>query len=85
MVADLEYGPVADGLFVVTVTDGYGLADSFQFVFCEEPNPGPMGTVWVLSVMEASELLSASTVDILRGRQTIARERSSGWFPEHND
>lgn len=37
-----------DELFVVTVTDGWGLADGFHFVFCEESAPEPHGTICVL-------------------------------------
>jgi hypothetical protein len=85
MVADLEYEPVADDLFVVTTTDGFGLADAFRVVFCEEPNPEPEGTVWVLSVMTSDEPLSAATFEILRARRTVARERSNSWFPGRSD
>lgn len=80
-VADLDCFPLqSSGLFVVTVTDGFGLADGFQIVFCEEPEPEPGGTVYVLSVMRTDEPFSAVTLEILRGREIVAQERSRGWF-----
>lgn len=66
-------------LFVVTVTDGWGLADGFHVVFCEESAPEPYGTICVLSVMRTDEPLSKAAIEILRGRAVIARERLKGW------
>ena len=76
LVADLECLQIpGEELFVLTVTDGFGLADGFLVVFCEESNPEPKGTVCVLSVMRADEPFSSATLEVLRGRGIVARER----------
>lgn len=66
-------------LFVVTVTDGFGLADGFNVVFCEVPIPEPDGTLCVLSVMRIDERFSDAAIEILRCREVVARERLTGW------
>ena len=66
-------------LFAVTVTDGFGLADGLHVVFCEESAPEPCGTICVLSVMRMDEPFSVAALEILRGREVIARERLRGW------
>jgi hypothetical protein len=77
-VADLDCYRIPDeSLFVLELADGYGLADGFRVVFCEVPNPEPDGTICVLAVMRADESLTATTLEILRGRERIARERLS--------
>lgn len=67
-------------LFVVTVSDGFGLADGFHVVFCEEPIPEPFGTLCVLSVMRTDEPFSDATIEILRSREVVARERLRSWI-----
>lgn len=77
-VADLDCIRVTgETLFVLQLADGYGLADGFRIVFCEVPNPEPDGTIYVLAVMRADEPLTATTLEILRGRERIARQRLS--------
>jgi hypothetical protein len=79
-VADLDCFQIPnEELFVVTVTDGFGLADGFHVVFCEEPIPEPGGTICVLSVMCVDEPFSGATLEILWGREVVARERLRGW------
>ena len=79
-VADLDCFQIPnEELFVVTVTDGFGLADGFHVVFCEEPIPEPGGTICVLSVMRADEALAGTALEILRCREVIARQRLRGW------
>ncbi len=65
-------------LFVLELTDGFGLADGFRIVFCEVPNPEPDGTICVLAVIRSDEPLAATTLEILRGRERIARQRLVG-------
>ena len=65
-------------LFVLDLSDGFGMADGFRVVFCEGPNPEPDGTICVLAVMRSDESLTATTTEILRGRERIARERLVG-------
>lgn len=78
MVADLGCRRIAgETLYALDLADGYGLADGFQIIFCEVPNSGPDGTICVLAVMRADERLTATTLEILRGRERIARERLS--------
>ena len=82
IVADLECFQIPnEELFVVQVTDGFGMAEGFQVVFCEVSMPEPLGTICVLSVMRVGEPFSDATLNILRGREIIARERLNGWFP----
>jgi len=57
------------------VTDGFGLADGFRVIFCEEPQGEPEGKICVLSVMRADEAFSPATLEILRAREVVARER----------
>jgi hypothetical protein len=64
-------------LFALELADAYGLADGFRIVFCEAPNPEPDGTIVELAVIRADEPLTAPTVEILQGRERIARERLS--------
>lgn len=79
-VADLDCMQIPnEELFVVTVTDGFGLADGFHVVFCEEPIPEPDGTLCVLSVMRIEEPFSDAAIEILRSREVVARERLRGW------
>lgn len=65
-------------LFVLDLSDGFGMADGFRIVFCEGPNPEPDGTICVLAVMRSDESLTATTTEILRGGERIARERLVG-------
>lgn len=76
LVADLECFQIPDeNLVVLELSDGYCLADGFRIVFCEVPAPEPEGTICILSVMRNDGPFSAMMLEILRGRQTIARER----------
>lgn len=85
-VADLDCIQVPnEELFVVTVTDGFGLAKGFRVVFCEESIPEPDGTVCVLSVMRTDEPFSAAAIEILRCREVVARERLRGWIARRDD
>jgi hypothetical protein len=78
-VADLDCFQIpGERLFAVTLSDGFGLADGFQVVFCEEPMPEPEGTICVLSVMRVDEAFTTAALEILRGREVVARERLSG-------
>jgi hypothetical protein len=75
-VADLDCRPIPnESWFEALVTDGFGLADGFRIIFCEEPEREPDGKICVLSVMRTDEALSAATVEILRAREAIVRER----------
>lgn len=77
--ADLERFPIADEtLFLLELADGFGLADGFRIVFCEGTNPEPDGTICVLAVLRSDEPLTPTTLEILRGRERIARERLVG-------
>lgn len=79
-VADLDCFQIPDQeLFAVTVTDGFGLADGFHVVFCDESIPEPGGTICVLSVMQADELFSGATLETLCAREVVARERLRTW------
>jgi len=79
-VADLECFRVSgEALFVLELAEGFGLADGFRVVFCEGPNPEPDGTICVLAVFRSDEPFTATTIEILRGREQIARERLVGW------
>ena len=79
-VADLDCMRIPnEELFVVTVTDGFGLADGFHIVFFEEPIPEPDGTLCVLSVMRVDEPFSDAALEILRCREVVARGRLRGW------
>lgn len=81
LVADLGCFQIPnEELFVLTVSDGFGLADGFQVVFCEESIPEPKGTICILSVMREDEPFSAAALEILRGREIVARERLRSWF-----
>lgn len=85
-VADLDCIQVPnEELFVVTLTDGFGLAEGFRIVFCEESIMEPYGTVCVLSVMRIDEPFSAAAIEILRGREVVARERLRGWIARQDD
>jgi hypothetical protein len=78
-VADLDYFQVPnEGFFVLVVADGFGLADGFRIIFCEDPIPEPDGTICLLSVMRLDEPLTAAMIEILRGRELVARERLRG-------
>ena len=75
-IADLECVQIPDSaLFVAKISDGFGLAEGFNVVFCEEPAPLLGGTLCVLCVMQADEPFSAAMLEILRGREAVARER----------
>jgi hypothetical protein len=75
-VADLNCFRIpGETLFVLGLEDGFGLADGFQIIFCEVPNPEPDGTICILAVIRADDPLTATTLEILRGRERIARER----------
>lgn len=79
-VADLECVRIPrSALFAAKITDGFGLAEGSEAVFCEEPFPLPGGTLCVLCVMQADETLSAAMLEILRGREAVARERLRNW------
>ena len=65
-------------LFVLELADGFGLAGGFRIVFCEGPNPDPAGTICVLAVLRSDEPLTDTIIEILRGRERIARERLVG-------
>ena len=78
-VADLECRPIPnERMFEALVTDGFGLADGFRIIFCEEPDGEPDGKICVLSVMRADEAFSPATLEILRAREVVARERLNG-------
>jgi len=77
VVADLDFQELQGDFYVATVAEGYGFAEGFRIVFCEEANPEPDGTVWVLSVIRTDECFSAATIEIFRARRAIARERSA--------
>src|SRR5262245_47795824 len=73
LVADLSCIQIPnEELFVLSVTDGFGLANGFQIVFCEEPIPEPNGTICILSVMREDEPFSVATLEVLRGREIVA-------------
>jgi len=75
-VADLNCFRIPDEtLFVLELEDGFGLANGFRIIFCEVPNPEPDGTICVLAVIRADDPLTTTTLEILRGRGRIARER----------
>jgi hypothetical protein len=77
-VADLDCSRIPDEtLFVLELADGFGLADGFRIIFCEVPNPEPDGTICVLAVIRANDPLTATSLEIVRGRERIARERLS--------
>ena len=79
-IADLECVQIPDSaLFAAKITDGFGLAEGFNLVFCEEPFPLFGGTLCVLCVMQADEPFSAAMLEILRGREAVARERLRNW------
>lgn len=79
-VADLECVQIPDsGLFVAKLADGFGLAEGFNLVFREESNLHFGGTLCVLCVMKTDEPISAAMLDILRGREVVARERLRRW------
>lgn len=79
-VADLDCMRIPnEELFVVTVTDGFGLADGFHVVFCEESIPERDGALRVLSVMRVDEPFSDAAIEILRCREVVARERLRSW------
>jgi hypothetical protein len=65
-------------MFEALVSDGFGLADGFRIIFCEEPDREPDGKICVLSVMRADEAFSPATLEILRAREVVARERLTG-------
>jgi hypothetical protein len=76
VVGDLEFFQIQnEELFVVRVTDGFGLAEGFHVVFCELPFPEPDGTLCLLSVMRNDEPFTPATLDVLSGRAVIASER----------
>jgi hypothetical protein len=78
-VTDLKCSQIpGERLFALELEDGFGLADGFRIVFCEVPNPKPEGTICVLAVLRSNEALTAATLEILRGREQIARERLAG-------
>jgi hypothetical protein len=78
-VADLDCFQIPnESLFVVELADGFGLAEGFRIVFCETSTPEPDGTICVLSILRADEPLTAAALQVLRGRERIARERLVG-------
>jgi hypothetical protein len=81
-VGDVDCFQIAnESLFVISSTDDFGLAgNGFRVVFCEMPSPEPIGTICVLSVLRADEPFTSVTLDILRGREIVARERLEGWI-----
>jgi hypothetical protein len=77
-VADLLCSRIPnETLFIVDLEEGYGLAGGYRIVFCDVPNPESSGTICVLAVLRADEPLTATSLEILRGRQRIANERLS--------
>ena len=79
LVGDLNCFRIPDEtLFVLDLTDGFGLADGFRIVFCEGPNPEPDGTICVLAVIRSDESFTVTITEFLRGRERIARERLVG-------
>jgi len=75
-VADIECRPIPnESMFEALVSDGFGLADGFRIIFCEEPDREPGGKICVLSVMRVDEVFSPATLEILRAREVVARER----------
>lgn len=62
-------------MFALELEDGFGLADGFRVIFCEAPNPEGDGTICIVAVLRADEPLTRTTLQILRGRERIARER----------
>jgi hypothetical protein len=78
-VLDLECFEIGDeGLNAVRITDGFGLSEGFNAVFCEIANSASsLTTLCVLSIMRTDEPFSAAAIEILRGRATIAGERLS--------
>ena len=78
-VADLDCRPIPnERMFEALVTDGFGLAGGFRIIFCEEPDGEPDGKICVLSVMRTDEAFSPATLEILRAREVVARERLNG-------
>lgn len=78
-VADLECRSIPnESMFEAIVTDGFGLAEGFRIIFCEEPDGEPEGKICVLSVMSMDEQFSPATREILRAREVIVRERLNG-------
>lgn len=78
-IADLECRQIPnERMFEALVTDGFGLADGFRIIFCEEPEGELNGKICVLSVMRSDEVFSPATVEILRAREVVARERLNG-------
>jgi hypothetical protein len=79
-VADLDCRRIPnERMFEALVTDGFGLADGFRIIFCEEPDREPDGLICILSVMRTEEAFSSATFEILRAREVVARERLNGW------
>jgi len=75
LVADLECCKVPnEAIFQALVTDGFGLADGYRIISCEEDGE-PEGKICVLSVMRTDEALSTATLEILRAREVVIRER----------
>ena len=82
LVADLECRKIPnEAMFEAFVTDGFGLADGYRIVFCEEPDGEPDAKICVLSVMRSDEELSPATFEILRAREAVVRERLNGLSP----
>lgn len=67
-------------LYSLMVSDGFGLAEGFRVVFCEESCPEPEGTICILSVMRDEEEFSPAAIEILCAREVVARERLRGWI-----
>jgi hypothetical protein len=84
-VGDVDCDSIDSDLFALTVLDDYGLTDGLRIVFCEEPNPEPQGTIWVLCLMTQGEPLTSIAMEIIRGRQAIVQERTNGWSPTDFD
>jgi hypothetical protein len=79
LIADLECRKIPnESMFEAIVKDGFGLADGFRIIFCEEPDGEPEGKICVLSIMRLDEGFSPSTFEILRAREVVVRERLNG-------
>jgi hypothetical protein len=65
-------------MFEALVTDGFGLAEGFRIIFCEEPDREPCGKICILAVLRTEEAFSPATLEILRAREVVARERLNG-------
>jgi hypothetical protein len=61
-------------IYVIKRADEFGLADGFHIAVGEKMAPEPGGTTGAPSVMRLDGSFSCAAIDILRGREVIARE-----------